>query len=321
MARKVFISSSISVDEQLLAVAEQDPLAQLLWPWLLTSLDDWGRGSANVRRLKAAVFPDNPLVTPEVIDRALTLYAAVGLIDLYTVGPKRYWAVKPAAWWRYQTHIHKDKREREASQIPDPPASVAEVRATPRDSADSRGEERADAEPRAYLPPSALHLPPSASASAEGASPDAMDSHPAVSGAASAGPAEAAADTELWPALAARWKDRIGGRLTAWHRERLTAYMHPPDGTPALAPDLIEAALDETALHQPRQPAAYLFRLLDAWRAAGYRTAADRQAARGNGRARDAPVGQDAPYRDVDIVTRQEGGRYGRESRPAPRPG
>jgi len=141
MARKLFIAESIGVDEDLLAVAEQDPLAQLLWPWLLTALDDWGRGSANGARLKAAVCPGNPLVTPEVIEHALSLYAEQGLIDLYTVGRKQYWAVKPEAWWRYQTHIPREKRQAVASSIPSPPASEApreaEVIAPERISAES----------------------------------------------------------------------------------------------------------------------------------------------------------------------------------------
>ena len=121
MGRKLFIAESIGVDEDLLEVAAHDPLAQLLWPWLLTALDDWGRGSASGQRLKAAVCPANPLVTPEVIEHALGLYASVGLIALYEVSGQRCWAVRESSWWRYQTHIALHRRIDGLSQHPAPP--------------------------------------------------------------------------------------------------------------------------------------------------------------------------------------------------------
>ena len=58
--RKIFIADSACTDEALMEVADQNPLAALLWPWLLLSLDDWGRGSANPRQLRARLFPENP---------------------------------------------------------------------------------------------------------------------------------------------------------------------------------------------------------------------------------------------------------------------
>jgi hypothetical protein len=44
--RKVFLSSDMSVDERLLLVSQGQSMASLVWPWLLTALDDWGRCEA-----------------------------------------------------------------------------------------------------------------------------------------------------------------------------------------------------------------------------------------------------------------------------------
>jgi len=230
MARKVFISSAISVDEDLLAVAEQDPLAQLLWPWLLTSLDDWGRGSANAKRLKAEVWPNNDLVTVEAIDRALALYAEVGLIILYTVDGKRYLAVREASWWAHQTHIHKDKRASGGSRIPEPPPA-AESRGIPRDAAEFRDAPRSAAESRASLPPSPPpspppSLPPSPSPQATGNDPPSHEDPPQGSpscspprGGQRATPPQAG---EYPPEFEAAWRvyprhDEKRAAYAAWH--------------------------------------------------------------------------------------------------------
>lgn len=121
MARKVFITSDMSEDEGVTAVAEQNQLAALLWPWFLTAFDDWGRASANSSRLKAKVFPMNLMVTPEIIDAALQLYAKEGLVSLYEVAGKRYMAIAPEKWFKYQTHIRSEKRATDKSRNPAPP--------------------------------------------------------------------------------------------------------------------------------------------------------------------------------------------------------
>ena len=56
MGRTVYITSDMSSDENLIRVAEQDTKAALIWPWILASLDDWGRGEAKPREIKAKVF-------------------------------------------------------------------------------------------------------------------------------------------------------------------------------------------------------------------------------------------------------------------------
>ena len=133
MGRKVFVTSDISIDENLIIVAERDPLAALIWPWILTALDDWGRAEAKPRMLKAKVFPCNVMITIESIETALSLYHDVGLIELYEVANKPYLSVSPDKWFKYQTHIRKDKRNVDESKYPAPPiarvcAEMREVR-------------------------------------------------------------------------------------------------------------------------------------------------------------------------------------------------
>lgn len=117
MARKVFISSSMSVDEKLIDVAEQDQTAALMWPWVLTVFDDWGRAEANIKKLKALTFPAMQNITYDVIENALTLYDAVGLIELYEVDGKRYMAVPLEKWYKYQTHMNRKNRRPGADKL------------------------------------------------------------------------------------------------------------------------------------------------------------------------------------------------------------
>lgn len=143
MGRKVFITSDMSSDERLIDVAAQDPLAALMWPWILTALDDWGRGEASPKRLKARVFPMNPGVTVDDIERALGLYADTGLLILYEVGGKRYMAVPSERWLRWQTHIRKVRRpgkDKMESDFPAPPSGEdGGAHESPRDPAGDTG--------------------------------------------------------------------------------------------------------------------------------------------------------------------------------------
>lgn len=135
MARKVFVTSDISHDEKLLDVAEEDPTAALLWPWLLTVFDDWGRARAEPRRLKVQVFPGNDLVTVDVISRTLALLRDASLIVLYGER-EEFMAVESETWFRWQTHIRKEKREDDSGSkfpsLPDP-REIAQLREESRD--------------------------------------------------------------------------------------------------------------------------------------------------------------------------------------------
>lgn len=168
MSRKLYVSTDISIDEALAEIADEDPVSALLWPWVLVHLDDWGRSSASARRLKAAVAPMMTTVTVDVICGALERYAAHGLIALYEVDGQEYLAVNPEKWWRYQTHIHKSKRDNDQSPIPAPPAGVFQKhRGKSRDSAGQRGNAGDSAQNCASPPPTTLHPPPTTHTSTE----------------------------------------------------------------------------------------------------------------------------------------------------------
>jgi DnaD/phage-associated family protein len=120
MARKVFISSSMSTDEEISEIAEVDQMAALMWPWLLTYFDDWGRAKASPREIKNSVFPANDIITIDLIKKALQLYQDK-LIQLYEVGGKWYMCIPQEKWFKFQTHIRREKRENDGSKIPSPP--------------------------------------------------------------------------------------------------------------------------------------------------------------------------------------------------------
>jgi len=125
MTRKAYISSAFSTDEQVARVAHESTLKAFMFLLLLTDLDDWGRGEASARSLKLRVYPAFEDVTEDVIEEALQLYAEVGWIILYedtTKKGKRYMAVEPAKWYRYQTQVPIPKRTHaHDSRYPMPP--------------------------------------------------------------------------------------------------------------------------------------------------------------------------------------------------------
>ncbi|MBX6395330.1 MAG: hypothetical protein IRY98_06370, partial [Alicyclobacillaceae bacterium] len=162
MGRKVYITSDMSIDDRLIEVAEEDEMAAAMWPWFLTALDDWGRCLANPKSLKNKVFQLFPSMDAEAIERALQLYANAGLIRLYEVDGRRYAAVPAAKWWKYQTHIRKDKRQKDDSRYPAPPSDVdAQEQDGAETDAESDAQLRADAREDAESRANARTSPPS----------------------------------------------------------------------------------------------------------------------------------------------------------------
>jgi hypothetical protein len=121
MARKVYVSSDMSNDERLIEITEKDYIAALIWPWLLTGLDDWGRAEASPRRIKAHLFPMFDSIKLDTIEKALDLLAEYGLIESYGDPKKPYMAVAPEKWFKYQTHIRAEKRTKDGSKLPPQP--------------------------------------------------------------------------------------------------------------------------------------------------------------------------------------------------------
>lgn len=61
-----------------------------LWSYLITYVDDYGRGNADAEILKGFVFPKRKDATPAKIKAAMRELAAAGLIVLYSVGEEDY---------------------------------------------------------------------------------------------------------------------------------------------------------------------------------------------------------------------------------------
>jgi hypothetical protein len=125
----------MSYDETLSEIAEVDPIAAMMWPWILTYFDDWGRAKASPREIKNSVFQANDLITLEVISKAITIFDG-RLIEVYEVDGKPFMRINPDKWFKHQTHIRKEKRENDGSKHPAPTArDDAQVRADARDDA------------------------------------------------------------------------------------------------------------------------------------------------------------------------------------------
>ena len=54
-----------------------------VWTYLITYVDDYGRGSADAELLKGIVFPRRKNVTEKQIEDALSTLANTGMINLY----------------------------------------------------------------------------------------------------------------------------------------------------------------------------------------------------------------------------------------------
>jgi len=121
MSRKVFITSAISVDEDLIAVADALPIAPFVWTLLITHFDDWGRGEASPITIKAKVFPMFDIVTRGDIEKAIDLFHEKEMLLRYEVDGKQFIAVHPDKWFKYQTMVRGEKRTSDAeSKYPRP---------------------------------------------------------------------------------------------------------------------------------------------------------------------------------------------------------
>ena len=120
MSRKRFITSDISIDEKVAALAEENPIAALMWPWFNTAFDDWGRMGANPIEVKLTIFPAFPFTSSD-IRSIIQLIDKYKLAHYYEVDGKPYLAVNPATWYKYQTYITVDRKKKYSSKYPEPP--------------------------------------------------------------------------------------------------------------------------------------------------------------------------------------------------------
>lgn len=99
------------------ALAELDDAeAERLFVRLWTHLDDDGRCVDNPRLLKAALFPLQDRLTPEMVNDILATLDAAGLVIRYEHDGRRYLTAKPGPWSRWQK-----PRRHVPSKLPAPP--------------------------------------------------------------------------------------------------------------------------------------------------------------------------------------------------------
>ena len=91
-----------------------------VWAYLITYVDDYGRGSADPELLKGLCFPRRKGVTEKQISEALSVLASTGMINFYCVDGESYFYFP--TWEKHQT-IRAAK-----SKFPEPQA-VEQVQA------------------------------------------------------------------------------------------------------------------------------------------------------------------------------------------------
>lgn len=122
MSRKRFITSEMSTDERLAEVAADEPIAALIWPWILLELDDWGRTEFKPVKMKLSLFPACQLVSADCLATSVDCLVKYGLLAKYEVDGKTYIAVHPKKWIKFQTYLVGTKRPGHTSSIPGNPA-------------------------------------------------------------------------------------------------------------------------------------------------------------------------------------------------------
>lgn len=121
MARKRFITSDMSNDEDLTDIAETNDVLALMWPWFITAFDDWGRlDVTSPRQVKLDIFPLFPNITAKVVNEAIISYSKSGLVYKYSVNERNYLAIEPCKFYKYQTYIREEKRANDRSNYPAP---------------------------------------------------------------------------------------------------------------------------------------------------------------------------------------------------------
>lgn len=84
-----------------------------LWTYLITYVDDYGRGSADPELLKGFVFPRRKGVTESNIKAGLTDLACAGLVNLYEVDGEPYLC--------FPTWAEHQRIQNKKSKFPEPP--------------------------------------------------------------------------------------------------------------------------------------------------------------------------------------------------------
>lgn len=291
MGRKRFISSDISTDEKLAEVAEENPAAALMWPWLCTALDDWGRMSANPREVKLNVFPGFMFSAPD-IQKAMELLDRVGLCHLYQIDGHQYLQVNPETFYDLNTYIQKSRQQTDGSKAPPPPDHPW-------------GRYWRNLQPAATDADNGQPVPDEAATFAD-------RQQEAATGAPSLSPSPSPSETPVVTAAATDRPDGWADLMDYVKRNRMRWY-----NTPAVLHKMLEAAGEmtapvvqlavEQAVARDAQGYSYVDSILGAWRAAGVTT-----------------VDQARAEIDAFQATRREAANHGHRpaaTRRTPRPG
>ena len=108
-----------------------------LWLYLITYVDDYGRGSADAEILKGFVFPRRKSVTEAQIQRGLDDLATTGMIRLYEADGEPYFCFPN--WDKHQ------RIQTKRSKYPDPEESTVIHRESPPES-ESKSEYKSESE-------------------------------------------------------------------------------------------------------------------------------------------------------------------------------
>ena len=87
-----------------------------VWLYLITYVDDYGRGSADTELLRCFVFPRRKNITESQIGVALNKLASLGMVNLYEVDGEPYFCFPK--WANHQ------RIQTKRSKFPDPPSST-----------------------------------------------------------------------------------------------------------------------------------------------------------------------------------------------------
>lgn len=94
-----------------------------VWLYLITYVDDYGRGSADPEILRGMVFPRRKGITEAQISDALHRLANTGMVNLYEVDGEPYFYFPK---WRDHQRV-----QQKHSKFPDPPLITVDNRDTP----------------------------------------------------------------------------------------------------------------------------------------------------------------------------------------------
>ncbi len=140
MARRRYVSTSISLDKDVNALAEEcGDFAALLYTWMIVHAEDDTTITADPEDIYYAVCPRRKDKTPDDVRKAIAAMAAKDLVWPYTTpdGKPRL-QFPPESFYRYQTYIPMPKRVyqdlRRSSLIS--PQNAEEHRSTPTNAED-----------------------------------------------------------------------------------------------------------------------------------------------------------------------------------------